>query len=142
VTKWRSDFKTNLFQACLSIAMKIPKIHIKRIYEPAESTDGFRVLVDRLWPRGVKKEKAHVDEWAKDIAPSTEIRVAYGHIPERWEKFKGQYLAELKKNEDIPHYLDKWEEHPVITMLYAAKDEKHAHVLVLQKYLQDCYKKR
>jgi len=122
--------------------MKIPEIHIKRIYEAAETKDGFRVLVDRLWPRGIKKENAHIDEWAKDIAPSTEIRVAYGHIPERWEKFKKEYTDELRQNENISHYLDKWEEHKVITLLYAAKDEKHAHVLVLQKYLEKCYKER
>jgi len=122
--------------------MTTPKINIKRIYEASDKKDGFRVLVDRLWPRGIKKEDAHIDEWAKDIAPSTEIRTAYGHIPERWEKFKGQYLSELKQNESIPHYLDKWEEKPLITLLYAAKDGEHANALVLQKYLQDCYKSR
>ncbi len=122
--------------------MKTPQIHIKRIYDAVEKKDDFRVLVDRLWPRGIKKENAHLDEWAKDIAPSTEIRVAYDHIPERWETFKRQYLRELQGNEHMLSYLDKWEEHPVITLLYAAKDQQHAHVLVLQKYLQDCYKSR
>lgn len=122
--------------------MAIPQIKIKRIYEPIEDTDGFRVLVDRLWPRGIKKEDAHIDEWAKEITPSTEIRVAYDHVPERWEEFKGQYTAELKENENLSQYLDKWEDRPTITLLYASKDPKYTHALVLQDYLKRQYRHR
>lgn len=122
--------------------MTTPKINIKRIYEPREDTDGYRVLVDRLWPRGIKKEKAHIDEWPKEITPSNEIRVAYGHVPERWEEFKSKYKAELKDNEKLPQYLDKWEDKSVITLLYASKDPKYTHALVLQDYLQKQYHDR
>ena len=116
-----------------------PAILIKRIYEPVDKNDGYRILVDRLWPRGLKKEKAHIKEWAKSIAPSTEARVAFGHVPEHWSAFKQQYLQELQFNADIPYYLDKWENFPTITLLYAAKDEEHNHALVLQEYLEKEY---
>ena len=122
--------------------MTTPKINIKRIYEPREDTDGYRVLVDRLWPRGIKKEKAHIDEWPKEITPSNEIRVAYGHVPGRWEELKRKYKAELKDNEKLPQYLDKWEDKSVITLLYASKDPKYTHALVLQDYLQKQYHDR
>ncbi|MDH5825748.1 DUF488 domain-containing protein [Sphingobacterium faecium] len=119
-----------------------PAIKIKRVYEKAESQDGYRVLVDRLWPRGLTKEEVHLDEWAKDIAPSTPIRLAYAHVPERWDAFKIQYKNELKHNEEVPSFLDKWEDHPTITLLYAAKDTEHTHALVLQEYLKKCYAAR
>ncbi|KKX51187.1 DUF488 domain-containing protein [Sphingobacterium sp. IITKGP-BTPF85] len=98
--------------------------------------------MDRLWPRGLTKEKAHIDEWATAIAPSTATRLAYTHVPERWDTFKIQYKNELLKNEQLISYLDKWEEHPIITLLYAAKDKEHTHALVLQEYLIFCYNSR
>ncbi|MCS3556852.1 MULTISPECIES: DUF488 domain-containing protein [unclassified Sphingobacterium] len=119
-----------------------PDISIKRIYEETDSHDGYRVLVDRLWPRGLTIEKAHIDEWATEIAPSTATRLAYAHVPERWEIFKIQYKNELLNNEQLISYLDKWEEHPIITLLYAAKDKEHTHALVLQEYLIFCYNSR
>jgi uncharacterized protein YeaO (DUF488 family) len=119
-----------------------PAIKMKRIYEEADSHDGYRVLVDRLWPRGLTKEKAHIDEWAKEIAPSTAIRITYAHIPERWEAFSAQYKNELIHNENFASYLDKWEDHPTITLLYAAKDIAHTHAIILQEYLERCYDER
>lgn len=117
-----------------------PQIKIKRIYDPVENTDGYRILVDRLWPRGVKKENAHLDEWAKDLTPSTAIRIAYKHVPDLWLEFKNRYLKELQNNDFVHVYLEKWEELPVITLLYAAKDTEHTHALVLQTYLTEQYK--
>ena len=75
-------------------------IRIKRVYEKPEKSDGFRVLVDRLWPRGLTKEKADADLWLKDIAPSTELRKWFGHVPEKWPEFRKKYLLELEENEE------------------------------------------
>lgn len=119
-----------------------PAIKIKRIYEEADSQDGYRILVDRLWPRGLTKAEAAIDEWAKEIAPSTAIRLAYGHIPDRWETFSNQYKKELIHNEELTAYLDKWEDHPVITLLYATKDTAHTHASILQEYLNTSYEDR
>lgn len=119
-----------------------PGINIKRIYEEIGSQDGYRILVDRLWPRGLIKEKVHIDEWAVEIAPSTAIRLAYAHLPERWETFKIQYRNELLNNEQLSSYLDKWEDHPIITLLYAAKDKERTHARILQESLKSCYDDR
>lgn len=113
-----------------------PEIKMKRIYDLPDAGDGWRVLVDRLWPRGIKKENAKLDEWAKELAPSTEIRITYGHQPERWSAFKQLYVEELKENEHISTYLEKWEDKKVITLLFASKDPLYTHALILQQYLQ------
>ncbi|WP_353117703.1 DUF488 family protein [Myroides odoratus] len=120
----------------------IPQLKIKRIYEEPSASDGYRVLVDRLWPRGISKENAAIEEWAKDITPTTEIRKAYGHIVEHWQTFTYQYLQELKHNELIPTYLEKWEDYPVITFVYAARDTEHTHALILQDYMQKLFNQR
>lgn len=117
----------------------VPQITIKRIYETPSESDGYRVLVDRLWPRGVSKEKATLDEWAKELTPTDEIRKSYGHHIENWLTFKYRYVEELKQNEMIAAYLEKWEEHHVITFLYAARDTQHTHALILQEYIQNLY---
>ncbi|WP_270090318.1 DUF488 domain-containing protein [Sphingobacterium sp. SYP-B4668] len=119
-----------------------PQISIKRIYEKPDEEDGYRVLIDRLWPRGLAKENAKIDEWAKDIASSTEIRLAYAHVLERWEVFEAQYKKELTRNELLPTYLDKWEDQPTITLLYAAKDQQHSNAIVLKQYLEEYYKEQ
>lgn len=111
-------------------------INIKRIYEPADSTDGYRILVDRLWPRGMKKETAHIDEWLKTIAPSTELRKWFNHDTTKWQEFEAKYLLELKHNEAVGHVLDELKKYKTLTLLYAAHDEQHNHALVLQKYLR------
>lgn len=122
--------------------MIVPQIELKRIYEPYVSSDGCRILVDRLWPRGIKKEDAHLDDWAKDLAPSTELRVAYNHQPELWEEFQKKYRHELANNEQLDHYLDKWENHHTITLLYASKDPDYTHAIVLKKVLETKYASR
>lgn len=106
-------------------------IRIKRVYEPAEPQDGRRVLVDRLWPRGLTKEQAHIDLWLKGIAPSTELRQWFGHNPERWEAFKERYLAELKDNPESIQQLKEELDKGKVTLVYAAKDEQHNHARVI-----------
>jgi uncharacterized protein YeaO (DUF488 family) len=113
-----------------------PKINIKRAYEKSVKTDGFRVLVDRLWPRGLTKEKAAIDEWAKDLAPTTELREWFGHEPELWPEFQKKYKAELKKNEAVDQFIEEHKDKKLITLVYGAKDEAHTHALVLQQYLE------
>lgn len=118
------------------------EIKLKRIYEPAEKNDGYRILADRIWPRGVSKEEAQIDWWDKDIAPSTKLREWFGHIPERFKEFKEEYIHELDTNPDsIKEILDVIEKHPTVTLVYAAKDTQHAHVVVLKEYLEEEIKK-
>lgn len=118
-----------------------PKVNIKRAYEEPQKKDGFRVLVDRLWPRGVTKDAAEIDEWAKDLAPTTELRKWYGHEPELWPEFQKKYTAELKVNDAVDAFVEEHEHKKVITLVYAAKDEAHTHALVLQGYLAGKFKK-
>lgn len=109
------------------------KIRIKRVYEQPDEQDGRRILVDRLWPRGLTKEKAKVDLWLKDIAPSTALRKWFGHDPEKWEAFKERYLAELKNNGEQIQILKQELDKGVVTLVYAAKDEKHNEAIVIQE---------
>lgn len=106
-------------------------ISIKRVYLPAEDGDGYRVLVDRLWPRGIKKENARVDLWAKTLAPSAELRKWFNHIPERFEEFAKKYVAELKSNPDVAPVIEQLRQHDKVTLLYGAKDEQHNNAVVL-----------
>lgn len=110
-------------------------IKIKRVYEKPDKEDGFRVLVDRLWPRGFTKEKAHVDLWLKEIAPSTELRKWFGHEPEKWPEFKKKYLQELKENEKPVSILRDYLKKGTVTLVYAAKDQVHNEALVLKGLL-------
>ena len=109
------------------------KIRIKRVYEQPDKHDGRRILVDRLWPRGLTKGKASVDLWLKDIAPSTALRKWFGHDPDKWEAFKERYLAELKNNSEqirlLKHELDKGD----VTLVYGAKDKEHNEAVVIQE---------
>ena len=112
-------------------------IRVKRIYLPAEREDGLRILVDRLWPRGVKKERARVDLWMKDIAPSHTLRTWYGHDPARWMAFRERYLAELQQPDrqtSVQKLLTLARQQP-ITLLFAARDEQRNHAVVLKEYL-------
>ena len=104
---------------------------IKRVYEKPEKEDGFRILVDRLWPRGLTKEKASIDLWLKEIAPSTELRKWFGHDPEKWEEFKKRYLLELKENEEPMDRLREQMKKENVTLVYAARDETHNEAIVL-----------
>ena len=104
---------------------------IKRVYEKPEKEDGFRILVDRLWPRGLTKDKASIDLWLKEIAPSTELRKWFGHDPEKWEEFKKRYLPELKENEEPMDRLREQMKKENVTLVYAARDETHNEAIVL-----------
>ena len=117
----------------------IPTILIKRIYEEPAKEDGFRILVDRLWPRGIKKEAAVIDEWLKDLAPSTALRQWFGHAPDLWADFQKKYKVELKQNPLVDSFLTQHAHTGIITLLYAAKDMQHNHALVLQQYLKHEY---
>ena len=106
-------------------------IKIKRVYEKPGDEDGFRILVDRLWPRGLTKEKATVDLWLKDIAPSTELRKWFNHDPDKWNEFKKRYFDELKKNKAAVSVLKDHLKKKTVTLVYAAKDSDHNEALVL-----------
>jgi len=108
-------------------------IKIKRVYEQPDKDDGRRILVDRLWPRGLTKEKASVDLWLKDIAPSTELRKWFGHDPSKWGEFKKRYLDELKGKSEQIQLLKQEMEKGAVTLVYGAKDEEHNEALVLQE---------
>ena len=110
-------------------------IKIKRVYLQPDEEDGMRILVDRLWPRGLTKEKASVDLWLKEIAPSTELRKWFGHAPERWKEFQARYRAELRKNTEQVSLLKRKTAKGVVTLLYGAKDEEHNEAVVLQTLL-------
>lgn len=110
-------------------------IKIKRIYEDADSGDGYRILIDRLWPRGVSKEDAKLDEWNKELAPSTELRKWFDHTPERFEEFKKRYLEELKSKEEELSRLHIMAKSKDITLLYAAKAEDINNAVVLRELL-------
>ncbi|MGI6535294.1 MAG: DUF488 domain-containing protein [Eggerthellaceae bacterium] len=114
------------------------EIRIKRVYEPAEPDDGMRLLVDRLWPRGIKKVDLSFDDWPKCLCPSTEARKAFGHKAENFEWFASAYTAELDENPDAAAYVEKLrEQNPqVITLLYAAKDPQVNHARVLKRWLE------
>ena len=107
-------------------------IQIKRVYEPASKEDGFRILVDRLWPRGLTKEKAHVDLWFKEISPSQALRKWYGHVPEKWPEFQKRYKAELAKlPEEMASLRKILREHKRVTLVYGAKDEERNQAVAL-----------
>lgn len=110
------------------------KIKIKRVYEKPEKEDGCRILVDRLWPRGLTKEKASVDLWLKEIAPSTELRKWFEHDPDKWNGFRKQYHEELKKNKEQVSLLKEQMEKGMVTLVYGAKDEVHNEALVLKDF--------
>ncbi|QNV40526.1 DUF488 domain-containing protein [Rothia amarae] len=114
------------------------KIHIKRIFEDKAQGDGTRILVDRIWPRGIKKEDAEIDDWAKVLAPSTEARKDFNHDPDKFEEFSERYEQELEQSDEVQDYIDKLkaDKPQNLTLLFAAKDTEHNHALVLQKYLQ------
>lgn len=112
------------------------EIKIKRVYEDAEKGDGYRVLIDRLWPRGVKKDSGKLDKWLKEVAPSTELRKWFNHEPEKWEDFRRKYHAELKASEALSELTAAVRKYKTITLLYAAKDEHYNHAIVLQQFLK------
>jgi uncharacterized protein YeaO (DUF488 family) len=114
------------------------KVHLKRIYETPQQADGTRVLVDRLWPRGISKETARLDYWLKDIAPSDELRKWYGHIASRWEQFKHAYLKELQdKQEQLDFLIGLLDEGTSVTLLYSARNRQRNQAVILKQLLSD-----
>lgn len=110
-------------------------LHLKRAYEPRSSTDGVRILVDRLWPRGLSKERAAINRWVKEVAPSTELRRWFGHDPKRWSEFRRRYRAELSHHKELLDELRAIAEKKPLTLVYAARDEEHNEAIVLRNVL-------
>ncbi|WP_300598493.1 DUF488 domain-containing protein [Niabella sp.] len=111
-------------------------ITIKRVYEAPAKNDGLRVLVDRLWPRGIKKENAAIDEWPKELAPSADLRKWFNHDPNKWEAFQKKYKEELKQNPALDIFLKSHTGTRKITLLFGARDEQHNQAVVLQEVLE------
>jgi len=113
------------------------RVKLKRAYESPADEDGTRVLVDRLWPRGVRKTDAAIDQWAKELAPSTELRKWFGHDPARWEEFRQRYLAEIHEHREAFDRLRDLARKGPVTLVYAAHDEAHNDAVVLREILLD-----
>ena len=111
------------------------QIRVKRAYEPASESDGRRILVDRLWPRGISKQEAKLDEWNRALAPSAELRRWFGHRVSRWHEFSRRYRLELARQNDALMELRRRAQHGPVTLIYAAKDSRHNHALVLKNVL-------
>lgn len=111
-------------------------IRLKRVYDKPAKSDGYRVLVDRLWPRGVKKNQARIDQWLKDIAPSTKLRKWFGHDPSRWTEFKKRYAAELDDRHEQVEKLVCEARKRTVTLLFSAKDTEHNNAVALEEYIK------
>ena len=109
---------------------------LKRIYDQPLAADGLRILVDRIWPRGMTKEEARVELWLKEIAPSTELRKWFAHDPAKFAEFSKQYIEEVQQNPEAAKIIADWHKHAKVTLLYGAKDEADNEAIVLQKYLK------
>jgi uncharacterized protein YeaO (DUF488 family) len=112
------------------------QLYLKRAYEPAGPEDGQRILIDRLWPRGLKKTDAALDLWLKDLAPSTSLRKWFGHDPKKWAEFQRRYRAELDRNSEALRPLLDAARKGVVTLVYSARDEEHNDAVVLKSYLE------
>lgn len=113
-------------------------LQIKRIYKDPSDEDGYRVLVDKLWPRGVSKKDAHLDEWNKDVTPSTELRKWFDHDPDKFDEFSQRYKGELtQKKKELHDLIER--SGSKLTLLYAAKDEVHNHAVVLKGFLEEYF---
>jgi uncharacterized protein YeaO (DUF488 family) len=112
-------------------------IRLKRAYEPPAPDDGTRILIDRLWPRGIKKTNAAIDEWMKEIAPSTTLRKWFGHDPERWHEFRRRYQSEMREHPDEFDRLRALAQRGRITLVFSAHDEQHNDAVVLRDLLLD-----
>ncbi|HJU47957.1 MAG TPA: DUF488 family protein [Gaiellaceae bacterium] len=122
--------------ACRKRALRLMDVRLKRAYEPPETTDGYRVLIDRLWPRGIKRQAAHLDEWAAELAPSTELRRWFSHDPARFEEFRRRYTAELAAREQELDELRRRARAGTLTLVYAARDPEHNDAVVLAEVLR------
>ena len=113
----------------------VDQIRIKRAYAPAIRQDGCRVLVDRIWPRGVSKDALRIDHWLKEVAPSTALRAWFGHDPRKWDTFRARYYAELEQKPDEIAFLQDLVRRGVVTLVYAARDESHNNAQALAEFL-------
>jgi len=111
-------------------------IIIKRVYEAPAEGDGYRVLIDRLWPRGLKKEAVSMDVWARELAPSTELRKWFGHDPALWDEFRQRYTAELAASADVWQALARRSTQEAVTLLYGARDEEHNNAVALKALME------
>jgi uncharacterized protein YeaO (DUF488 family) len=109
----------------------------QRAYEPVSPDDGVRILIDRLWPRGISKDKAALDDWMKDLAPSAELRKWFGHDPERWTEFRQRYTAELRQQAAALDHVRTLAKSRTVTLVYSAHDEEHCNAVVLKDVLLD-----
>ncbi|HEX5192457.1 MAG TPA: DUF488 family protein [Solirubrobacteraceae bacterium] len=112
-------------------------VHTKRVYEPAAAEDGYRVLIDHVWPRGVSKQRADLDEWDRELAPSDELRTWFNHIPERFPEFRSRFRDELKAQTAKLDELRERARHGRVTIVYAARDEQHNNAVVVAEVLRD-----
>ena len=113
-----------------------PDVHIKRIYDPPEPGDGYRVLIDRVWPRGVSRERARLDRWERELAPSAELRKWFSHVPERFEEFRSRYRRELRGKRQLIDELRGRAADGRLTIVYAARDREHNNAVVLAELLR------
>jgi uncharacterized protein YeaO (DUF488 family) len=111
-------------------------IRLKRVYDSPAAEDGFRVLVERLWPRGITKAEAHLDLWMKEIAPSSDLRKWFAHDPAKWEEFSVRYEKELEKNGELVNFLEKKSRQTTVTLIYAAHDVHHNSAFVLKRFIE------
>ena len=140
----RSSVQSCAYRACTEVAertgrtlvqlFRMAGVRLRRVYEDPSPADGTRVLVDRIWPRGLRKDAAHFDEWLKEVAPSTELRTWYGHEPDKFDEFRRRYLAELKHNDSLDR-LKAIRRDGELTVLTATRDVDHSHAAVLAKLL-------
>jgi uncharacterized protein YeaO (DUF488 family) len=112
-------------------------INIKRVYDPVSGTDGTRLLVERLWPRGVKKTSLKIDSWLKDVAPSTELRQWFSHDPAKWDEFRHRYFNELKINPEAWQPIIEAAHQGVVTLIYSSHDTEHNNAVALEEFLND-----
>lgn len=116
-----------------------PQIKLKRVYDKPLRSDGYRVLVDRLWPRGLSKEKAALNEWAKDLAPTDRLRNWFDHDPDLWDAFSKKYRNELKKNELLDDFIERLSTQKQVTLLYGTKYNQLTHAIILKELIERSY---
>jgi uncharacterized protein YeaO (DUF488 family) len=111
-------------------------INVKRIYDPPAESDGRRILVDRLWPRGLRKEAARIDEWVKEVSPSSELRLWYGHEPAKWREFKRRYFTELRAQQEAVKLIVSAAKNGTVTLLYSSTEDRYNNAVALKVYLE------
>jgi uncharacterized protein YeaO (DUF488 family) len=120
-------------QACTEVRQMLK---IKRVYDPPSPNDGKRILIDRLWPRGLKKEDAKVDDWIKEVAPSTELRMWYGHDPKKWAEFKRRFFSELHRRQDLVESIVNASRKGTVTLLFGSKEERFNNAVALREFVE------